>query len=118
PMLGWAGLAAYASYPAPDGPLPDLHSFPTRRSSDLPSQPSGIAVSAQVVDVVVPENGESALGGGSAATAEVLVAVEAARAGEVADRKSTRLNSSHVSSSYAGVCVKKKKSTRGRAKGT
>ena len=50
-----------------------------------PSQPSGTAVSAQVVDVVVPENGESTLGGGSAATAEVLVAVEAARAGEVAN---------------------------------
>src|SRR5690349_23497363 len=26
-----------------------------------------------------------------------------------ADRKSTRLNSSHVESSYAGVCLKKKK---------
>src|SRR5690625_6935346 len=31
------------------------------------------------------------------------------------DRKSTRLNSSHVASSYAGLCLKKKKSRRSRA---
>src|SRR5207249_10309078 len=30
-------------------------------------------------------------------------------AGEIADRKSTRLNSSHVSISYAVFCLKKKK---------
>src|SRR6266508_5558286 len=30
---------------------------------------------------------------------------------DVGDRKSTRLNSSHVAISYAGVCLKKKKTT-------
>src|SRR5205814_2940164 len=32
-----------------------------------------------------------------------------AEAGTVLDRKSTRLNSSHLGSSYAGSCLKKKK---------
>src|SRR5690625_8022362 len=31
---------------------------------------------------------------------------------EIVDRKSTRLNSSHVASSYAVFCLKKKKETR------
>src|SRR5204862_4713832 len=35
--------------------------------------------------------------------------VQAARAAEKADRKSTRLNSSHVEISYAVFCLKKKK---------
>src|SRR2546429_6705161 len=36
------------------------------------------------------------------------------RAGKEADRKSTRLNSSHGYISYAVFCLKKKKCTRGR----
>src|SRR5699024_11304072 len=32
--------------------------------------------------------------------------------GKVVDRKSTRLNSSHVSTSYAGLCLKKKKKSK------
>src|SRR2546426_1549660 len=39
----------------------------------------------------------------------VLPKHEAARAGEVKDRKSTRLNSSHLVISYAVFCLKKKK---------
>src|SRR5690606_40006601 len=35
---------------------------------------------------------------------------------EVVDRKSTRLNSSHVKISYADFCMKKKKNTRTRIK--
>src|SRR5699024_11401467 len=34
------------------------------------------------------------------------------RAGQIIDRKSTRLNSSHVSISYAVFCLKKKKKTK------
>src|SRR5947199_3961774 len=34
------------------------------------------------------------------------------------DRKSTRLNSSHLGNSYAVFCLKKKKSQGGRRKGT
>src|SRR5437870_8231180 len=62
-----------------------LHSFPTRRSSDLAphlSTPKGAFFGS--------------LGGHG-------VGVE--------DRKSTRLNSSHVATSYAVFCLKKKIST-------
>src|SRR5437773_5358264 len=64
---------------------PDAHSFPTRRSSDLAGLPVG--------DVVVDLNG----------------AVRHARDGACrTDRKSTRLNSSHITISYAVFCLKKK----------
>src|SRR5690348_17587491 len=57
-----------------------LHSFPTRRSSDLPS--TG--------------------GAGSCCARDTWRAMRS-------DRKSTRLNSSHPSSSYAVFCLKKKR---------
>src|SRR5699024_12375945 len=74
-------------------PLRDLHSFPTRRSSDLPatlgqcrsttaSNPRGSSRSRLIARV----SGYS----------------------PSSDRKSTRLNSSHVSISYAVFCLKKK----------
>src|SRR5207245_9359753 len=74
-----------------------LHSFPTRRSSDL-----------VVFSFAVEEFGKAAL----------LRAAYESRADPVvvrefydheADRKSTRLNSSHGSISYAVFCLKKKK---------
>src|SRR5436305_6897337 len=76
---------------------PDLHSFPTRRSSDLykanfkdgfPS-PSLFAYLYYI---------------NTKATLDALDAVK----GDL-DRKSTRLNSSHVRISYAVFCLKKKK---------
>src|SRR5438067_12956088 len=71
----------------------DLHSFPTRRSSDLGSFDS------------TATSYSAALGGiGS----HVWSAVLNPASFEV-DRKSTRLNSSHVSISYAVFCLKKKK---------
>src|SRR5437588_2342855 len=60
----------------------DLHSFPTRRSSDL-AQPSGLTSNG--TDLFVADSEVSA----------------------IRDRKSTRLNSSHTVSSYAGFCLKK-----------
>src|SRR5689334_24561091 len=66
----------------------DLHSFPTRRSSDL-RQSAGQRRHEQV--------GLRAAHGGEAV---VVLGVE--------DRKSTRLNSSHSSISYAVFCLKKK----------
>src|SRR5438067_3710588 len=63
----------------------DLHSFPTRRSSDL----SGADVSDQGIGAAhLRRPGQRLL--------------------HQQDRKSTRLNSSHVSISYAVFCLKKK----------
>src|SRR5437868_12744180 len=66
----------------------DLHSFPTRRSSDLYSITNRSAAAVHMTAAVT----KSASGITVSAT----------------DRKSTRLNSSHVSISYAVFCLKKK----------
>src|SRR5207249_12182036 len=68
-----------------------LHSFPTRRSSDL-------------IDVRTRTRSASAMS--SATVAKPKTSEAWATSG---DRKSTRLNSSHVSISYAVFCLKKKK---------
>src|SRR5438067_505983 len=62
----------------------DLHSFPTRRSSDL----------ERLCEQIVSEHDYDLA---------VLAQWDGRR-----DRKSTRLNSSHVSISYAVFCLKKK----------
>src|SRR5207253_7312192 len=66
----------------------DLHSFPTRRSSDL-------------------AGGERVALLGAADEIRVHVILRRELRG-VRDRKSTRLNSSHVAISYAVFCLKKK----------
>src|SRR5690348_18217692 len=71
----------------------DLHSFPTRRSSDL-------VEADQDQPAFRPERRPS-LGGGRRGTA-------VQREIRTQDRKSTRLNSSHPSISYAVFCLKKK----------
>src|SRR5699024_12213053 len=76
-----------------------LLSFPTRRSSDLWRSlryPPALVVSSSF---------GSALFGVFAAGAALVGGAAGA------DRKSTRLNSSHVSISYAVFCLKKKTST-------
>src|SRR5207249_12316580 len=70
----------------------DLHSFPTRRSSDLASV--NFVTSSRTRDDAAPC---------PPCTARNAFAMAKA------DRKSTRLNSSHVSISYAVFCLKKKK---------
>src|SRR5690606_41307462 len=91
----------------------DLHSFPTRRSSDLSHHHAhlGIRCHARRADGVGVELHELA----EATRPRLLVAEDPA--GAVAaiglrkaleDRKSTRLNSSHVKISYAVFCLKKK----------
>src|SRR5438477_9403865 len=76
-----------------DGPPRDLHSFPTRRSSDLRGfhRVDAVGEHAVVVEGLTKTFG----------TVEALRGIE--------DRKSTRLNSSHMSISYAVFCLKKKK---------
>src|SRR5690349_22635448 len=96
------------------GSPPDIHSFPTRRSSDLGREvvvDRGVAHAELHGDVVVAE------GVVAAALEQVLGRVEDLLAGvatEDLDRKSTRLNSSHVEISYAVFCLKKKRSFYGR----
>src|SRR5690606_41354047 len=71
----------------------NLHSFPTRRSSDL----------------IEGINFEGKDGVRQVFIGGLLAPVESWTDGLIVDRKSTRLNSSHVKISYAVFCLKKKK---------
>src|SRR5207245_10391273 len=73
----------------------DLHSFPTRRSSDLtcPRTPNSPPLTPTMTLSFIT------------CGAPVIVAPTF---GSALDRKSTRLNSSHGSISYAVFCLKKK----------
>src|SRR5207249_9230273 len=83
-------------------PPRDLHSFPTRRSSDL-----------WISDTPITRK-SSFMNASRSATLAPVVAIELddstlyPRDRAERDRKSTRLNSSHVSISYAVFCLKKK----------
>src|SRR5207245_9851432 len=93
---------------------PHLHSFPTRRSSDLTT-----------LDATAPQGTVGAGGVGPIWTAVLVSSTAAGFTGlglgikavsrpkpqncVVVDRKSTRLNSSHGSISYAVFCLKKKR---------
>src|SRR5207244_11160328 len=93
--------------------LPALHSFPTRRSSDLLS---GMPRRIYTYPASMGWGGLNLVASvGAAVIALSLLiymvnVVLALRAGVPAgDRKSTRLNSSHQIISYAVFCLKKKK---------
>src|SRR5439155_20105215 len=75
----------------------DLHSFPTRRSSDLVhlAAPDFVDVSGHRDEPRLFDDNPQHLN-------DIIISVEK-------DRKSTRLNSSHVAISYAVFCLKKKK---------
>src|SRR5699024_12408208 len=99
------------------GPLRVLPAFPTRRSSDLGSFRAKSfdalfeGVRALPWEQFIPKDGAFPVKGHSLDSAlhsipdcqRIIKTAVAAR-----DRKSTRLNSSHVSISYAVVCLKKK----------
>src|SRR5437868_12697350 len=81
-----------------------LRPFPTRRSSDLAYRVSTAAAENKpyLADITPSPR---------AAGASPLLPITALqRRGAGRDRKSTRLNSSHVSISYAVFCLKKKTS--------
>src|SRR5690606_41757998 len=84
----------------------ELHSFPTRRSSDLADRRPGSRRFAGT-----PRLGAGGRGGGLPLDrGRRHVRCRSGPAAEPArDRKSTRLNSSHVKTSYAVFCLKKKK---------
>src|SRR5437870_9932759 len=76
----------------------DLHSFPTRRSSDL--RKTGGRIGCQSTPRSGMENRDEP---------RFWPTVKK-------DRKSTRLNSSHVAISYAVFCLKKKKKKKNKNK--
>src|SRR5690606_40373062 len=85
-------------------PLRDLHSFPTRRSSDLHPPPR----ERQSPHDACPQHATERLQRRNNPPPD-RVRPGAFRARHMRDRKSTRLNSSHVKISYAVFCLKKKK---------
>src|SRR5690606_41863006 len=93
----------------------DLHSFPTRRSSDLAEicEFRGYRLDLVRRRLLDPRGAPVALMPKAVETLAYLVTHAGETVGKEelleADRKSTRLNSSHVKISYAVFCLKKKK---------
>src|SRR5690348_18090995 len=89
-----------------------LHSFPTRRSSDLNSKS---IMADNVYDAIVIGSGISGGWAAKELCEKGLKTIMLERGKDIVhikdypDRKSTRLNSSHPSISYAVFCLKKKK---------
>src|SRR5206468_12787496 len=83
-----------------------LHSFPTRRSSDLSAFEN---LSLAILEGMAC--GTAVLGTPGGGTPELVGAIDPALVlddDHAQDRKSTRLNSSHDQISYAVFCLKKK----------
>src|SRR5690606_41073818 len=94
---------------------PALPSFPTRRSSDLRRAPSRIRAGRAALLKLRRFQKESRSRRERPAHRAAAACRRRGRAGCLpgrADRKSTRLNSSHVKISYAVFCLKKKKHTK------
>src|SRR5690606_41477245 len=92
-----------------------LPSFPTRRSSDLSLVPSLVEHADTVVDLSAVEQPAGVPGLASDMQEELRARTELVRlCADLGrrDRKSTRLNSSHVKSSYAVFCLQKKNKTQ------
>src|SRR5690606_39769980 len=90
----------------------DLPSFPTRRSSDLGGGAAGARQRTPSCTGRPPTSRRSWMNLRRRlllVLAGVLLATGAKAQGTFKDRKSTRLNSSHVKISYAVFCLKKKK---------
>src|SRR5690606_41304723 len=105
PHLVYVCSAASPCYRSPfflhsHGPPRPLHSFPTRRSSDLVDLFSGVDI--LVTDCLRREPHPT--------HASLATAIEMHE--RCKDRKSIRLNSSHVKISYAVFCLKKKKKNK------
>src|SRR5699024_12619771 len=90
-----------------------LHSFPTRRSSDLPDCAFLSFTNGTLIDEAFCKEMLRVKNFVPAISLEGFEQANDGRRGngvfeKVIDRKSTRLNSSHVSISYAVFCLKKK----------
>src|SRR5207248_11616883 len=90
-------------------PLRDLHSFPTRRSSDLRAKNAAHVMATNFMIYGLGMLGFWICGFafmfGNYANGPVNIGWQP----NMKDRKSTRLNSSHRTISYAVFCLKKKK---------
>src|SRR5206468_10649182 len=88
----------------------DLHSFPTRRSSDLADLRvfQAVLFEAEFAGLFVIVPGRGVLGFG---LREAILGADDGGSRIHEDRKSTRLNSSHDQISYAVFCLKKKTRT-------
>src|SRR5699024_12866957 len=93
----------------------DLHSFPTRRSSDLSfSSPTSCSAvwrrpRRRVSHLQTVNWNKHIIRRMDAIARSIIHFADLGDSGDRRDRKSTRLNSSHVSISYAVFCLKKKK---------
>src|SRR5437773_8695157 len=95
-----------------------LFSFPTRRSSDLRAsriQPvingTGVVIHTNLGRSPLPPGAGEALRNIASSYSNVelnLTTGDRGHRGAYLDRKSTRLNSSHITISYAAFCLKKK----------
>src|SRR5690625_5474440 len=94
--------------------LHHLHSFPTRRSSDLSDPLSTELVGIGKLNMTLTEFGNKDGDRSTGSTfrlhsvTQCLLASYFSLISASLDRKSTRLNSSHVAISYAVFCLKKK----------
>src|SRR5690348_18116065 len=85
----------------------DLHSFPTRRSSDLLNKDLEV-YKIQLDQQKKDKDSLLSLTKNDEAKYQGLISQLKAEVASITDRKSTRLNSSHPSISYAVFCLKKK----------
>src|SRR5207253_4374845 len=100
-----------------NGPHAALHSFPTRRSSDLNNHVVEGATQLQVILRDQSRPYDARIVGTSPQDDIAVIKIDArdlpalsfGDSHNLRDRKSTRLNSSHVAISYAVFCLKKKK---------
>src|SRR5207245_11399587 len=103
-LLSTCSSPLLSPFLSPAAPHPHLPSFPTRRSSDLRFRLRAIR-RRRIID---PVSRIAPSVGCRAADARTRAGHLRAEPAGAADRKSTRLNSSHGSISYAVFCLKKK----------
>src|SRR5690606_41913157 len=107
PLASLSAIIAYFFFHVSAHP-PSLHSFPTRRSSDLGHRSAHGTTSSSTTPTPSP-TGPAGAAHPRAGPSTTGSGFPSAHPAAPPDRKSTRLNSSHVKISYAVFCLKKKK---------
>src|SRR5207248_11174695 len=91
------------------GEHPDLHSFPTRRSSDLTGALTNMGTTSVDRSLTLNNGGDGLTNRSTLTVADNALLTLSSGSQTFEDRKSTRLNSSHRTSSYADICFNKNK---------